>query len=201
MSVFILEKEMEGFKLGKHENTMGIRATANCELIFEDCIVPKENLLGEEGNGFKIAMHTLDVSRIDIGAQAVGLAQGCLDEAIKFARERKQFGRPIGDFQFIQGMIAEIAAKVDAARLLVYKSAYLKDTGTKRFSQESAISKYYASEIAVDCARMAVQIHGGYGFSCDYPVERYYRDAKVMEIYEGTSQVQKIVIARALLNA
>ena len=200
ISAFILEKEYEGFKLGKHENTMGIRATANCELIFEDCKVPKENLLGEEGQGFKIAMNTIDVSRIDIGAQAVGLAQGCLDEAVKFAKERKQFGRPIGDFQFIQGMLAEMSTKVDAARLLVYRSAFLKDTGTKRFSLESAMSKYFASEVAVECARKAVQVHGGYGYSCDYPVERFYRDAKIMEIYEGTSQVQKIVIARALLR-
>ncbi len=201
ITAFVVEKEFDGFKLGKHENTMGIRATANCELIFEDCKVPRENVLGEEGQGFKIAMNTLDVSRIDIGAQALGLAQGCLDEAVKFAKERKQFGRPVGDFQFIQGMLAEMSTSIDAARLLVYRSAYLKDSGTKRFSLESAMSKYYASEVAVDCARKAVQIHGGYGYSRDYPVERFYRDAKIMEIYEGTTQVQKIVIARALLKS
>lgn len=200
ISAFILERDFSGFKVGKHEETMGIRATANCELIFEDCIVPAENLLGQEGEGFKIAMHTLDVSRIDIGAQAVGLAQGCLDEAIRYAKDRQQFGKKLSEFQFIQGMIAEMATAIDAARLLVYRSAYLKDTGTQRFSVESSMAKYFASEVAVDCARKAVQIHGGYGYSREFSVERFYRDAKVMEIYEGTSQIQKLVIARALLG-
>ncbi|MEM4723496.1 MAG: acyl-CoA dehydrogenase, partial [Candidatus Hadarchaeum sp.] len=200
ISAFILERGYPGFKVGKHEETMGIRATANCELIFEDCTVPAENLLGQEGEGFKIAMHTLDVSRIDIGAQAVGLAQGCLDEALRYAKERQQFGKKLSEFQFIQGMLAEMATSIDAARLLVYRSAYLKDTGALRFSLESSMAKYFASEVAVECARKAVQIHGGYGYSREFPVERFYRDAKVLEIYEGTSQIQKIVIARTLLG-
>ncbi len=200
ISAFIVERGYPGFKVGKHEETMGIRATANCELLFEECVVPAGNLLGQEGEGFKIAMETLDVSRIDIGAQAVGLAQGCLDEALRYAKERQQFGRKLSEFQFIQGMLAEMATSIAAARLLVYRSAYLKDSGTKRFSLESSMAKYFASEVAVECARKAVQIHGGYGYSREFAVERFYRDAKVMEIYEGTSQIQKIVIARALLG-
>jgi len=200
ISAFIVERDFPGFRVGKHEETMGIRASANCELIFEDCKVPARNLLGQEGEGFKIAMSTLDVSRIDIGAQAVGLAQGCLDEAIRYAKERQQFGKKLSEFQFIQGMIAEMATAIEAARLLVYRSAYLKDSGAKRFSLESSMAKLFASEVAVECARKAVQIHGGYGYSREFAVERYYRDAKVMEIYEGTSQIQKLVIARALLG-
>jgi butyryl-CoA dehydrogenase len=200
ISAFIVERDFPGFRVGKHEETMGIRASANCELIFEDCKVPAKNLLGQEGEGFKIAMSTLDVSRIDIGAQAVGLAQGCLDEAIRYAKERQQFGKKLSEFQFIQGMIAEMATAIEAARLLVYRSAYLKDSGAKRFSLESSMAKLFASEVAVECARKAVQIHGGYGYSREFAVERYYRDAKVMEIYEGTSQIQKLVIARALLG-
>ncbi len=137
ISAFIVERGYPGFKVGKHEETMGIRATANCELLFEECVVPAGNLLGQEGEGFKIAMETLDVSRIDIGAQAVGLAQGCLDEALRYAKERQQFGRKLSEFQFIQGMLAEMATSIAAARLLVYRSAYLKDSGTKRFSLES----------------------------------------------------------------
>jgi butyryl-CoA dehydrogenase len=200
MSAFIVEKGFPGFSVGKHENLMGVRATGNCELIFDDCQVPKENILGEEGQGFKIVMHTLDVSRIDIGAQGVGIAQGALDAAAKYAKERVQFGKPIAEFQMVQDMLAEMATKVDAARLLVYRSATMKDAGVERFTREAAMAKYYAAEVVVDVARKAVQIHGGYGYSKDYPVERMYRDAKIIEIYEGTSQVQKIVIARNVLK-
>ncbi len=200
MSAFIVEKDFPGFSIGKHENLMGIRATGNAELVFDDCLVPRENLLGEEGAGFKIVMHTLDVSRIDIGAQGVGIAQGALDAAVKYSKERAQFGKPICEFQMIQDMLAEMATKVDAARLLVYRAATMKDAGVERFTREAAMAKYYAAGVAVDVTRMAVQIYGGYGYSKEYPVERMYRDAKIIEIYEGTSQIQKIVIARNVLK-
>lgn len=200
VSAFIVERDTPGFSLGKHEDLMGIRATANCELIFEDAKIPKENLLGKEGEGFKICMNTLDVSRIDIGAQAVGIAQGALDEAVRYAKERKAFGQPIGNFEMVQAMLAEMATQIQAARLLVYYAGSCKDKGMKRFSRESAMSKYYAATIAVDVARKAVQIHGGYGYTKDYAVERLYRDAKILELYEGTSEIQKIVIARDLLK-
>jgi butyryl-CoA dehydrogenase len=198
MSAFIVERDTPGFSLGKHEDLMGIRATANCELIFEDAKIPKENLLGKEGDGFKICMNTLDVSRIDIGAQAVGIAQACLDEAIKYSKERKAFGQPLCNFEMLQSMIAEMATQIQAARLLVYYAGYCKDKGMQRFSMESAMAKYYASDMAVDVARRAVQIHGGYGYTKDYAIERLYRDAKILELYEGTSEIQKIVIAREL---
>jgi butyryl-CoA dehydrogenase len=200
ISAFIVERDTPGFSLGKHEDLMGIRATANCELIFEDAKIPKENLLGKEGDGFKVCMNTLDVSRIDIGAQAVGIAQGALDEAVKYAKERKAFGQPIGNFEMVQAMLADMATQIQAARLLVYYAGYCKDKGMKRFSRESSMSKYYAATIAVDVARKAVQIHGGYGYTKDYAVERLYRDAKILELYEGTSEIQKIVIARDLLK-
>ncbi|MCX7784893.1 MAG: acyl-CoA dehydrogenase [candidate division WOR-3 bacterium] len=197
---FIVEKGMSGFSLGKHEDLMGLRATGNCELIFEDCKVPKENLLAEQGKGFKIALGILDVSRIDIGAQAVGIAQAALDKSIQYSKERKQFGKAICEFEMIQAKLAEMAMKIQAARLLTYYAAFLKDKGVPRFSQESSIAKLYASTIAVEVTREAVQIFGGYGYSKDYPVERYYREAKCLEIYEGTSEIQKIVIARNLLS-
>jgi butyryl-CoA dehydrogenase len=200
MSAFIVEKDFPGFSVGKHENLMGIRATGNCELIFDDCMVPKENLLGEEGAGFKVVMHTLDVSRIDIGAQGVGISQGAIDAAAKYAKERVQFGKPIAEFEMIQDMLADMATKTDAARLMVYRAATMKDAGAERFTREAAMAKYYAAEVVVDVTRKAVQIHGGYGYSKDYPVERMYRDAKIIEIYEGTSQVQKLVIARNVLK-
>lgn len=200
ISAFIVERETPGFSLGKHEDLMGIRATANCELIFEDAKIPKENLLGREGDGFKICMHTLDVSRIDIGAQAVGLAQGALDASISYAKERKVFGKPISEFEMIQSMIAEMATQIQAARLLVYYAAFCKDKGLPRFSKEASMGKWLASEVAVNATKKAVQIYGGYGYTKDYPVERFYRDAKIMELYEGTSEIQKIVIARSLLQ-
>ena len=200
VSAFIVEKDHPGFSVGKHENLMGIRATGNCELILDDCMVPKENLLGEEGQGFKVIMHTLDVSRIDIGAQGVGISQGAIDAAVKYAKERVQFGKPIAEFEMIQDMLADMATKTDAARLLVYRAASMKDAGVERFTRQAAMAKYYAAEIVVDVTRKAVQIHGGYGYSKDYAVERMYRDAKIIEIYEGTSQVQKLVIARNVLK-
>jgi butyryl-CoA dehydrogenase len=200
ISAFVVERDTPGFSLGNHEDLMGIRATANCELIFEDAKIPKENLIGKEGDGFKICMSTLDVSRIDIGAQAVGIAQAALDESVKYSKERKAFGQPICNFEMIQSMLAEMATQIQAARLLVYYAGYCKDTGMTRFSRESAMSKYYASDIAVDVTRKAVQIHGGYGYSKDYIVERLYRDAKILELYEGTSEIQKIVIARELIR-
>ena len=198
ISAFIVEREIPGFSLGKHEDLMGIRATANCELIFEDVRIPKESLLGKEGEGFKICMNTLDVSRIDIGAQAVGIAQSALDEAVRYSKERKAFGQPICNFQMVQSMLAEMATEIQAARMLVYFAGHCKNKGMTRFSLESAMAKYYAASIAVDVARKAVQIHGGYGYTKEYPIERIYRDAKILELYEGTSEIQKIVIAREL---
>jgi len=200
ISAFIVERDTPGFSIGKHEDLMGMRATANAELIFEDVKVPKENLLGNEGDGFKICMNTLDTSRIDIGAQAVGIAQAAFDKAFAYAKERKTFGQPICEHQFIQGMLAEMATRIHAARLMVYYAAFLKDQGKPRISKEASMAKWFASETAVEVTRKAVQIHGGYGYTKDYEVERHYREAKVLEIYEGTSEIQKIVIARSLLR-
>ncbi len=196
---FIVERGFKGFSLGKHENLLGLRATANCELVFDDCEVPVENVLGKVGEGFKVALGTLDVSRIDIGAQAVGIAQAALDKALAYSKERRQFGRPICEFEMIQAKLADMATRVLAARMLVYYAAHQKDSGKTRFNQESAMCKLFAAETATFVTREAVQIFGGYGYTKDYPVERYYRDAKCMEIYEGTSEVQRIVIARTLL--
>jgi butyryl-CoA dehydrogenase len=199
ISAFIVEREFPGFSVGEHEDLLGLRATGNCELMFDDCRIPKENLLGEEGQGFKIALHTIDTSRIDIGAQAVGIAQSALDAAVKYSRERKTFGKLICEYQMIQSKLAEMDVRTDAARLLVYRAAAMKDTGASRYSREAAMAKYMASEACMYAVREAIQIYGGYGYTKDYPVERFYRDAKVMEIYEGTSEIQKIVIARSLL--
>jgi butyryl-CoA dehydrogenase len=197
---FIVEKGAKGFSLGKHENLLGLRGTANCELIFEDCEVPVENILGKLGEGFKVALGTLDVSRIDIGAQAVGICQAALDKSLVYSKERKQFGKPICEFQMIQAKLADMACQTMAARMLVYYAAHQKDSGKTRFNMESAMCKLFAAEAAVAVTREAVQIHGGYGYTKDYPVERYFRDAKCMEIYEGTSEVQRIVIARTMLG-
>ena len=199
ISAFIVESDTPGFSLGKKEDKMGINASDTRELIFQDCRVPKENLLGKEGMGFKIAMATLDGGRIGIAAQALGIAQPALDETVKYVNERKQFGRSIGKFQGLQWEIAEMATKVEAARNLVYKAAKTKDSG-ESFSKEAAMAKYYASEVASEVANKAVQLHGGYGYMKDYPVERLMRDAKITEIYEGTTEVQKMVIAGSLLN-
>jgi len=200
ISAFIVEKEFPGFSVGEHEDLLGLRATGNCEVMFDDCNVPKENLLGEQGQGFKIALHTIDTSRIDIGAQAVGIAQGALEAAVQYSKERVQFGKPICEFGMIQDKLAEMDCRINAARLLVYWAAAKKDGGAERYSREAAIAKYMASEACMYSVREAIQVYGGYGYTKDYPVERFYRDAKVMEIYEGTSEVQKIVIARSLLK-
>ncbi|MDU2063608.1 MAG: acyl-CoA dehydrogenase family protein [Sporomusaceae bacterium] len=199
ISAFIVEKAVSPFAVGKHEDKMGIRGSHTTELLFQNCRVPKENLLGKIGEGFKIAMATLDGGRIAIGAQALGIAQGCLDESIRYAKERQQFGRPLAANQAIQWMIADMGKDVMAARLLVYQAAALKDSG-KPFSQEAAVAKLFASETAVKCAAKAVQIQGGYGYVKGNKVERFYRDAKITEIYEGTSEVQKMVIAGTLLR-
>lgn len=199
ISAFIVEKDYKGFKIGKKESKMGIRASATTELIFENCRIPKENLLGKEGAGFKIAMTTLDGGRIGIAAQALGIAQGALDETVKYVKERQQFGRPIAKFQGIEWMIAEMATQVEAARLLVYNAAYRKSSG-QSYAKEAALAKLFAADAAMDVTTKAVQLHGGYGYTRDYPVERMMRDAKITEIYEGTSQVQKMVIAASLLK-
>ncbi len=199
VTAFIVERDFPGFSIGKHEDLLGLRATANGELIFEDCEVPKENVLGEVNGGFKIALGTIDVSRIDIGAQAVGIAQAAFEKALAYSKERKQFGKPICEFEMIQAKLAEMATKIQASRLLVYYAAGQKDMGKSRFSQEAAMAKLFAATTAVEVTREAIQILGGYGYTKEYPVERYYRDAKCMEIYEGTSEIQRIVIARNLL--
>jgi butyryl-CoA dehydrogenase len=200
ITAFIVDRDSKGFSLGKHENLLGLRATANCELMFDDCEVPAQNILGKLNEGFKVALGTLDVSRIDIGAQSVGIAQSALDKSLAYSKERKQFGKPICEFQMIQAKLAEMHTRTTAARMLVYYAAHQKDSGKPRFSTESAMAKLFAAQAAVDVTREAVQIYGGYGYTKDYPVERYYRDAKCMEIYEGTSEVQRIVIARNLLG-
>jgi butyryl-CoA dehydrogenase len=199
ISAFIVENTMKGFKVGSIFEKMGITASRTSELIFEEMRVPKENLLGSEGEGFKIALMTLDGGRIGIGAQAVGIAQAALDESIEYAKQREQFGRSISKFQAIQWMIADIATRVEASRLLVVKAAHAKDQG-KRFSKEAAMAKLFAAETAVDATLKAVQIHGGYGYTKEYVVERLFRDAKITEIYEGTSEIQRLVIANNLLK-
>ena len=199
ISAFIVEKDFKGFKVGGVFDKMGINANIVSELIFEDMEVPKENLLGKEGDGFKIALATLDGGRIGIASQAVGIAQAALEESVEYAKQRQQFGRPIGKFQAIQWMIAEMATRIEAARFLVYNAAEAKGKGG-RFSKEAAMAKLFASETAMDAVVKAVQIHGGYGYTKEYTVERLFRDAKITEIYEGTSEVQKMVIAGSLLR-
>ena len=194
ISAFLLEKGMEGFSFGSHEKKMGIRASSTCELVFEDVKVPKENLLGELNKGFQIAMMTLDGGRIGIAAQALGIAQGAIDETVKYVKDRVQFGRPISKFQNTQFMLAEMQTRVDAARMLVYRAAAIKDAG-EPYSSEAAMAKLFASETAREVTWRAVQLFGGYGYTRDYPVERMMRDAKITEIYEGTSEVQKMVIS------
>ncbi len=199
ISAFVIEKGIPGFSVGRKENKLGMRASDTSTMIFQDVRVPKENLIGNEGEGLKQALQVLDAGRIGIAALAVGLAQGALDASVKYARERTQFGKPLGEFQAIQWKISEAATKIEAARLMTYKAAYLKDHGRK-IALAAATAKYFASEIAVKCAEEAVQIHGGYGFIKDFPVEKFYRDVKLLTIGEGTSEVQKMVIARNILN-
>ena len=199
ISAFIVEKDMEGFSIGKIEKKLGIHGSSTAELIFKDLYVPKENLLGQEGKGFGIAMSTLDGGRIGIAAQAIGIAQGALNETIKYVKERKQFSRPIAAFQNTQFVIADLQTKIDAARLLVYRAAYLKDTN-QSYTSEAAMAKLFAAEVAMETTTKAVQLHGGYGYTRDYPVERMFRDAKITEIYEGTSEIQRLVISNKLLK-
>ena len=199
ISAFIVENGMEGFSIGKTEHKLGIKGSSTTELIFKDLMLPAENLLGQEGKGFGIAMKTLDGGRIGIAAQALGIAQGALDEAIKYIKERKQFGRPLSAFQNSQFQIAELQTKIDAARLLTYRAAVLKDEG-KSYSTEAAMAKLYASDISMESTRISLQLLGGYGYTREYPLERMFRDAKITEIYEGTSEVQKMVIAASLLK-
>ena len=199
ISAFIVEKGTPGFTFGTKEKKMGIRGSSTYELIFTDCRIPKENLLGAEGKGFGIAMHTLDGGRIGIAAQALGLAEGALENTIAYVKERKQFGRAIGAFQNTQFQIADMATKVEAAQLLVYKAAMAKAT-QKVYSVEAAKAKLYAAEVAMEVTTKAVQLHGGYGYTREYDVERMMRDAKITEIYEGTSEVQRMVISGALLK-
>ena len=194
ISTFVLEKGMPGFIVGPQEDKMGQRASDCTSLIFEDCRVPAENLLGEEGQGFVIAMTALDEGRIGIASLSVGLSQACLDAAVIYAQERVQFGSPISKFQGIRWMIADMAVQIEASRLLTFNAASMKDRGEK-FTREASMAKLFASETANKSAYQAIQIHGGYGYSKEYPVERYYRDARVLTIYEGTSEVQRIVIA------
>ena len=199
ISAFIVEKGFQGFSIGKKEDKLGIRASSTTELIFENCIVPKENLIGREGKGFGIAMKTLDGGRIGIAAQALGIAEGALEEAIKYMKERKQFGRPISAFQGLQWMVAEMSTKIEAARFLVYKAAWLKEN-KQPYSVDAARAKLYAAEVAMDVTTKSVQLFGGYGYTKEYPIERMMRDAKITEIYEGTSEVQKMVISGSLLK-
>ena len=199
ISAFIVERDFPGFKVGTHEKKMGIRASATYELVFDDCEVPAENLLGKEGEGFKIAMKALDGGRIGIAAQSVGLAQGALDEAIAYCKERKQFGKPITAFQNTQFRIAELQARIDAARLLTWRAAVAKDNG-EPYNVYAAEAKLVASDVANDVCRAAVQFMGGYGYCREYGVERKLRDVKITEIYEGTSEVMKMVISGSLLR-
>jgi butyryl-CoA dehydrogenase len=199
-SAFIVEKGTPGFSFGKKEDKMGIRASATRELIFEDCRIPKENLLGREGMGFIVAMRTLDMTRPGIGAQAVGIAQGALDVALAYARERKQFGQPIASFQAVGHMLADMATEIEAARALVYAVARTIDSGAKDFSKESAMAKVFASDVAMRVTTDAVQILGGYGYMKEYPVEKMMRDAKITQIYEGTNQIQRNVISLELIK-
>ena len=198
ISAFIVEAGFEGFSIGKKEAKMGIKASATTELIFKNCRVPAENILGREGDGFRIALATLDGGRIGIAAQALGIAQGAFDKTVEYLGQRKQFGKPLSKLQAIQFEIADMKTRIEAARLLVYRAAQLKKNGGK-YSAEAAMAKLFASETAMHVTTKAVQLHGGYGYTMDYPVERMMRDAKITEIYEGTSEVQKIVIASSVL--
>jgi alkylation response protein AidB-like acyl-CoA dehydrogenase len=199
ISTFILEKGTPGFTVGKKERKLGIRSSDTVSLSLTDCRIPAANRVGEEGGGFKFAMKTLEGGRIGIAAQALGIAQACLDASTRYAKERKAFDHPIADLQAIQFKIGDMATSVEAARMLVYRAAFLKDSGSP-FGPEAAMAKLFASKIAVQAALEAIQIHGGYGYVREYLVERYLRDAKITEIYEGTSEIQKIVIARSLLK-
>ena len=199
ITAFLVERGTPGFTVGKKEDKLGIRASSTCELLFEDCIVTKDRVLGDVGKGYKVAMETLNEGRIGIGAQMIGLAQGALDHTIRYTKERKQFGKPIADFQGVQFQLARMAIDVEAARLMVYNSARLRDAGLP-FLHEAAMCKILSSEVAERVASMAVNLYGGYGFVRDYPVEKLFRDAKIGQIYEGTSNMQLMTIAKQLLS-
>ncbi len=199
-SVFVVEKGTPGFSFGKKENKMGIRANSTRELIFEDCVIPAENLLGREGTGFITAMKVFDKSRPMVGAQAVGVARGAYEVAIKYSKEREQFGKPISSFQAIQFMLADMATQIEAARALVMQTARMVDSGAKNYSKESAMCKYFASDVAMKVTTDAVQILGGYGYMKEYPVEKMMRDAKILQIYEGTNQIQRSIVAANILK-
>lgn len=199
LSAFAVEKDTKGFRAGKKENKLGLRASDTAELIFEDCFVPSENLLGKEGDGFIDAMRVLDGGRISIAALSLGMAEGAYGAALKYSKERKQFGQAISEFQAIQWKLADMATEIEAAKLLTLRAAAMKDAGMKT-TLESSMAKLYASEVAVKCANEGVQIHGGYGFIKDYPAEKFYRDVKLCTIGEGTSEIQRLVIARQLLK-
>ena len=199
LSAFIVEKNTKGFRPGKKENKLGLRASDTSELIFEDCFIPAENLLGKEGDGFIDAMRVLDGGRISIAALSLGMGQGAYVAALKYSKQRRQFGKPISDFQAIQWKLADMITEIDAARLLTMRAASMKDAGMKT-TLESSMAKLYASEVAVRCANEGVQIHGGYGFIKDYPAEKFYRDVKLCTIGEGTSEIQRLVIARQIIK-
>jgi alkylation response protein AidB-like acyl-CoA dehydrogenase len=201
VSAFVVPRGTPGFVAGKKEDKLGMRASDTSEVIFQDCRVPADALVGEEGQGFVNTLQVLDAGRIGIAALAVGLAQGAYEAARRYARERRQFGRPIGSFQAIQWKLADMATRIEAARLLTYRAAWLRDRRIERTSTASSMAKLYASEIAVRAAEEGVQIHGGYGFVKDYPAEKFFRDVKLCTIGEGTSEIQRLVIARRLLEA
>jgi butyryl-CoA dehydrogenase len=199
LSAFIVEKDMPGYKIGKLEKKLGIRSSSTAEIILEDVVVPEENLLGELGKGFKLSMVTLDGGRLGIASQALGIARASIEDSIKYSRERIQFEQPIANFQALQWMIADMWVEYESALLLTWRASVMKDKGMN-YSREAAMAKLKASETAVFCANRAIQIHGGYGFTEDFNVERYYRDAKITELYEGTSEIQRLVIARSLIG-
>jgi butyryl-CoA dehydrogenase/short/branched chain acyl-CoA dehydrogenase len=198
ITAFLLERDFPGFAVGKKEDKLGIRASSTCELILEDCRVPKENVLGEVGKGYKVAIETLNEGRIGIGAQMIGVAQGAFEHALAYSKERKQFDRPIAEFQGIQFQLAEMVTEIEAARLMTYNAARMKDAG-QNFVKEAAMAKYFTSQVAERVTSLALEIYGGYGYTKDYPVEKYYRDAKIGKIYEGTSNMQLQTIAKLLL--
>ena len=199
ISSFLVERTSPGLRIGKEIQKMGLRGSDTVELFFEDCRVPAENRLSEEGYGFRVAMMSLDAGRIGVAAQALGIARAALEAAVRYARERIQFGKPISEFQAVQWMIADMAAEIEGARLLTLRAAWLKDEG-RSHGAESSMAKLTASAAARHCADKAVQIHGGYGYTKEFAVERFYRDAKVTELYEGTSEIQRIVIAHSMLH-
>jgi butyryl-CoA dehydrogenase len=199
ITALVVEKGTSGFKIGKEEKKLGIHATACCELVFADCEVPVTNRIGNEGDGYRVALSTLDGGRIGIAAQATGIAQGAFEAALAYSQQRMAFGHPISQFQAIQFMLADMSTEIDAARLLVRKAAWKQDSGA-RFSMDAAIAKLFASEMATRVTHKAIQVYGGYGYSCEYPVERAYRDARITEIYEGTSEIQRLVISSWVLK-